>query len=109
MPAAHDLGGQGMTSWPAGHFFLELRRALARLPGHAEPSMAWAACLAEPEMQLVTQMSCTHPACMQTKHNRPAKGQPPRAPEPLVNGHPGGWRGVRGRPGRRRAKQLVRT
>ena len=68
----------------AGHFFLELRRALARLPGHAEPSMAWAACLAEPEMQLVTQMSCTHPACMQTKHNRPAKGQPPRAPEPLV-------------------------
>ena len=60
----------------AAHFFVGLRRELARLPGTDEPSPAWAAWLAEPDMHVVTYMRCT--ACAGSTHNLPVAGQPPR-------------------------------
>ncbi len=66
----------------AADFHLGWRRELARLPSAAEPSPAWAAWLAETEMQVVTYMSCA--TCLTTSHNLPAAGEPPRDPERLV-------------------------
>ena len=66
----------------AKDFFLALRRELARLPGTEEPSPAWAAWLAEPELHVTTYMTCA--GCSATRHNLPGADQPPQEPERLV-------------------------
>ena len=65
-------------------FFLSLRRALARVPGDHEPSPAWAACLAEPELHVTESITCEAPACRRTTDNRPLPGQPAQDPERVI-------------------------
>ena len=61
----------------APHFLLSLRRELARAPGIAEPSPAWAAWLSETDLLVTTRTYCTQCGL--------ADNHPPH-PEPMVMG-----------------------
>ena len=65
-------------------FFLSLRGALARVPGDDEPSPAFAAWLAEPELQVTENITCAAPACRRTTTNLPRPRQPARDPERVI-------------------------
>ena len=65
-------------------FFLSLREALARVPVDHEPSAAWAACLAEPELHATESITCEAPACRRTTNSLPRPSQPARDPERVI-------------------------
>ena len=84
--AVRDVGPEfdNTRHHDAPAFFLSLRRALARVPGDSEPSLAWAAWLAEPEWHVTESITCEAPACRRTTDNLPAPNQPARDPERVI-------------------------